>query len=190
MMTIKNVYLTNSHHYPFILVLEVCVDIINTDLVMGMEYGLCHKVDILLFNPPYVPTPPDEGKISLTYSRSIAYEINSLFLTAVGGCGISASWAGGLDGRVVIDRFLPLLEVIFFCIIQMWRVNVLELKWENYNSNHLPHFKSAVSCFWTSKLKTIVDLCSDLLYWSHFHFCPVAFITGRWQVLHGISWRE
>ena len=60
----QNTYFGNTHHYP--LVLEVCVDIINTDLVMGMECGLCHKVDILLFNPPYVPTPPDEGKISLS----------------------------------------------------------------------------------------------------------------------------
>jgi methylase of polypeptide subunit release factors len=39
------------------------VDVINTDLVTGMEGGLCGKVDILLFNPPYVPTPPEEGTV-------------------------------------------------------------------------------------------------------------------------------
>ena len=60
----QNIYFRNTHHHPHVL--EVCVDIINTDLVMGMECRLCHKVDILLFNPPYVPTPPDEGQISLS----------------------------------------------------------------------------------------------------------------------------
>ena len=47
--------------------------------------SLRRNVDILIFNPPYVPTPDDE----------------------VGSNGIQASWAGGKDGRVVVDRFLP-----------------------------------------------------------------------------------
>ena len=57
-------------------------------------------------------------KVQLSFNKaylrflSHAKLINQLFLSiAVGGRGIAASWAGGLDGRVVIDRFLPLLEV-------------------------------------------------------------------------------
>jgi release factor glutamine methyltransferase len=52
-----------------------------TDLLSDNE----NSIDILIFNPPYVPTPDDE----------------------VGSNGIEASWAGGTNGRVVLDRALP-----------------------------------------------------------------------------------
>lgn len=45
------------------------------------------RADVIIFNPPYVPTPSSE----------------------VGVADVSAAWAGGLDGREVIDRFVPLL---------------------------------------------------------------------------------
>ncbi|XP_038200271.1 methyltransferase N6AMT1 isoform X1 [Arvicola amphibius] len=59
---------------------------IITDLVQGLLPRLKGKVDLLVFNPPYVVTPPEE----------------------VGSHGIEAAWAGGRNGREVMDRFFPL----------------------------------------------------------------------------------
>jgi release factor glutamine methyltransferase len=55
------------------------------DLATPLMDEMDGKIDVLIFNPPYVPTPADE----------------------VGSEGIEASWAGGKDGRVVFDRAIP-----------------------------------------------------------------------------------
>ncbi|XP_054244023.1 methyltransferase N6AMT1 [Indicator indicator] len=60
---------------------------IITDLVKGLSPRLNGKVDLLLFNPPYVVTPSEE----------------------VESHGIEASWAGGKKGREVMDRVFPLV---------------------------------------------------------------------------------
>ncbi|XP_013379474.1 hemK methyltransferase family member 2 isoform X2 [Lingula anatina] len=61
-----------------------------TDLASALLYRCQGNVDILIFNPPYVVTPPVE----------------------VGSSGIEASWAGGERGREVMDRFFPQVPLL------------------------------------------------------------------------------
>ncbi|RUS88899.1 hypothetical protein EGW08_003338 [Elysia chlorotica] len=61
------------------------VEPVLCNLTDALEQRLKGKVDVLLFNPPYVVTPSQE----------------------VASSGIEASWAGGIKGREVTDKFLP-----------------------------------------------------------------------------------
>lgn len=73
---------------------ELTVDVRQTDFVDGTELAGLGSLDVLLFNPPYVPTDDDEV-------TGAGCEVRDM---------ITAAWAGGTDGRVVIDRFLPLIQ--------------------------------------------------------------------------------
>ena len=64
------------------------VDLLNDDMFSSIQGRLHRRIDLLLFNPPYVVTPDEE------VSRG----------------GIAAAWAGGKDGRIVIDRLLAQLD--------------------------------------------------------------------------------
>lgn len=66
----------------------VHAEVINTDIASGLETRLAGLVDVVVVNPPYVPTPEDE----------------------VGRGGIVAAWAGGENGRSVIDKLLPVAD--------------------------------------------------------------------------------
>lgn len=66
------------------------VDVLRGDLVNGLLPRMAGKVDLLLFNPPYVVTPDEEVERK----------------------DIAAAWAGGRDGRLVIDRFLPMIPTL------------------------------------------------------------------------------
>lgn len=66
----------------------VHAELISTDIASGLEQRLAGSVDVMVVNPPYVPTPEDE----------------------VGCEGIVSAWAGGENGRVVIDKILPIAD--------------------------------------------------------------------------------
>ncbi|CAK9315669.1 unnamed protein product [Citrullus colocynthis] len=68
----------------------VHAELVSTDIASGLEKRLAGSVDVLVVNPPYVPTPEDE----------------------VGRGGIAAAWAGGENGRSVINRILPVADVL------------------------------------------------------------------------------
>ena len=64
------------------------VEVVNCDLLEPLADRLERKVDLLVFNPPYVVTERGE----------------------LGSKSIEAAWAGGLNGREVMDRVFPLLD--------------------------------------------------------------------------------
>ncbi|KAK9902136.1 hypothetical protein WJX75_005536 [Coccomyxa subellipsoidea] len=80
------------------------VDLVRSDLLLGLRQRLHGAVDLLVFNPPYVPTPDEE----------------------VLRTGIAQAWAGGYRGRVIIDRFLPLVGDLLSPQGQLFLVTVAE----------------------------------------------------------------
>ncbi|VVA97493.1 unnamed protein product [Arabis nemorensis] len=65
-------------------------DVICTDIASCLEKRLAGSVDVIVVNPPYVPTPDYE----------------------VGMEGIASAWAGGENGRTVIDKILPVVDLL------------------------------------------------------------------------------
>ena len=80
----------------------VGVDLLTADMFTAMKPRLRGKIDLLLFNPPYVVTPDEE------LARG----------------GIAAAWAGGKDGRVVIDRLLAQLDDMLSPCGRMYMVTI------------------------------------------------------------------
>lgn len=59
----------------------VCADaVVHTDLVSGLLPRLEGKVDVMLFNPPYVVTPPDEIHSSCVVSLRCVYSFLLVFV--------------------------------------------------------------------------------------------------------------
>lgn len=100
-----------------------CIKVFKGDLAEPVLDDLAKKVDVLIFNPPYVPTPDSE----------------------VGSEGIEASWAGGKDGRVVIDRAIPqIAKLLSFPNGVAYMVVVDDNKPEEISNFMLEHYNIRV----------------------------------------------
>lgn len=64
-----------------------------TSLAQSLQPRLRHSIDILLFNPPYVPTDTPEADAAQL------------------GAGIAGAWAGGTRGMEVTDVLLEQVAV-------------------------------------------------------------------------------
>lgn len=72
------------------------LELVQCDLAGPLLSQCRHGVDVLIFNPPYVPTPDGEVPNAKNHAAF-----------ASSGDIIEASWAGGHKGRRVIDRAVP-----------------------------------------------------------------------------------
>ena len=80
------------------------LEVVQCDLLDALRWRLRGAVDLFLFNPPYVPTPSEEVPLPGAFAGA----------AGAGGAAaldtLPAAWAGGENGREVIDRALPLLK--------------------------------------------------------------------------------
>ncbi|TFK93528.1 putative methylase [Polyporus arcularius HHB13444] len=71
---------------------KVPIESLQGSLASPFRHRLRHSVDILLFNPPYVPTDSDEADFAQQHAD------------------IAGSWAGGRDGMALTDILLEQVE--------------------------------------------------------------------------------
>ncbi|PNF28789.1 HemK methyltransferase family member 2 [Cryptotermes secundus] len=65
------------------------VEVVTMDLMSGFHWD--NRIDVLIFNPPYVVTPSEEILENKVYGD------------------ITRAWAGGERGREVMDRLFPMV---------------------------------------------------------------------------------
>lgn len=125
-------YVTDINRYAINVTLKTAkinnacnIEAMQCDLAKPFIPKLNGLVDILLFNPPYVPTPNDE----------------------VGSNDIEASWAGGENGRIVIDRALDqIAKLISFPYGRAYMVvvddnkpeEIARIMWDKYEFDVTP----------------------------------------------------
>ncbi|KAJ3327308.1 HemK methyltransferase member 2 [Blyttiomyces sp. JEL0837] len=97
---------------------KVQLDCIRGSFADPIKDRLRNKVDVLLFNPPYVVTPSSE----------------------VGSKGIEAAWAGGIDGREVLDQFLPQIAQLLSPTGAFYLVTIRDNRPEEIQDNLLKQY--------------------------------------------------
>lgn len=99
---------------------ETYVECLNMDLLSNFKDSV---FDIILFNPPYVVTESEE----------------------IVGQGLSRAWAGGINGREIIDKFLPKLRDWLHSKGVCYMITIKENKLDEIKENMLEFgFKTAV----------------------------------------------
>lgn len=89
----NNVIESAVHAHHMLIFKQVPLEPIRTSLVDSLQVCLERKVDLLLFNPPYVPTEELEST-----DAQVAQ-------------GIEGAWAGGSDGMDITDSVLVQADV-------------------------------------------------------------------------------
>ncbi|PWZ13270.1 HemK methyltransferase family member 2 [Zea mays] len=116
----------------------VHADVIVTDIMSGLDKRLAGMVDVAVVHPPYVPTHVEE----------------------VGCRGIAASWAGGLNGRQVIDRILPAVREM---LSERWWLYMVAL--EDNDPSNICHLMSEMGnlreMFQIDAADYMMSICGD-----------------------------
>ncbi len=99
----------DSHIMRMFFCKQIHVDVVQTNLVEALLPRLQLRLDVLIFNPPYACFPLACTCVSLAYARTHMHSYVPTPDEEVGRRDLTAAWAGGKDGRVVLDRLLPLL---------------------------------------------------------------------------------
>ncbi|KAH6917440.1 methylase, partial [Coprinopsis sp. MPI-PUGE-AT-0042] len=91
------------------------LDVLNAYFASPLHSRLNGKVDVLLFNPPYVPTSFEEAKYAQDSHT------------------IDGAWAGGFDGMQVTNYFLGLVKDLLspsgrFYLVALKQNNVPEIR--------------------------------------------------------------
>jgi release factor glutamine methyltransferase len=87
----------------------VNVEVINMDLLTSFKRN---SIDLLLFNPPYVPTPNNNASTSDVPEQQKLYDDDAEQVFHSDDRMLIKSWAGGCDGCEVINRILCDLKKI------------------------------------------------------------------------------
>ncbi|TFK41291.1 S-adenosyl-L-methionine-dependent methyltransferase [Crucibulum laeve] len=103
---------------------KVFLEAINVSLAFPLHDRLKHNVDIILFNPPYVPTLSNEA-------------VGAQSLGTIGG-----AWAGGMDGMEVTNTFLQYVEQLLsargrFYLVALKQNNIPIIRQSMLNSHGL-----------------------------------------------------
>jgi hypothetical protein len=94
---------------------QVELDVVNGAFALPLHQRLRSKADVIVFNPPYVPTPYEEAQMAQNEKD------------------IGGAWAGGKDGMEVTNNFLDQVGEILshtgrFYLVALKQNNVPEIR--------------------------------------------------------------